>query len=329
MRSGVDSNTWAGDDAVRVQAPSSPAGQMRRGELAPGTPIELTERERREGRPSVRRAKTLHLLLRHRAGVVGAAILVILALLAVFASVVAPYDPILVSSDTLQPPSLQHFMGTDNFGRDVLSRVIYGGQISLRMGVVAIVIAAIVGTAMGVIAGTYGGFVDNALMRLVDALMAFPGILLALAVTAMLGPGVFNAMIAVGISFIPSFARLVRASALQVRAMPYIEAARALGCSDLRLMRKHVVPNVLTPIIVLSTLGVASAILIGAALSFLGLGAQPPAAEWGLILSDGRQFMRSAWWIMAFPGLAITVTVIAANLVGDSLHDALDPRLRL
>ena len=291
--------------------------------------IELTAREERAALPDVRRAKTLRLLLRHRAGLAGAAVILILALLALLAPVVAPYDPVLVSSDTLQPPSLQHPMGTDNFGRDVLSRVIYGGQISLRMGVVAIVIAAVVGSVMGVVAGTYGGFIDNALMRLVDALMAFPGILLALAVTAMLGPGVFNAMIAVGISFIPSFARLVRASALQVRAMPYIEAARALGCSDLRLIGKHVVPNVLTPIIVLSTLGVASAILIGAALSFLGLGAQPPEAEWGLILSDGRQFMRSAWWIMAFPGLAITVTVIAANLVGDSLHDALDPRLRL
>jgi peptide/nickel transport system permease protein len=271
----------------------------------------------------------MRLLLRHRAGVAGAVVIALLVLLAVFAPIVAPYDPILVSSDTLQPPRLQHPFGTDNFGRDILSRVIYGGRISLRMGVVAIIIAAVVGTTLGVVAGTFGGFLDNALMRLVDALMAFPGILLALAVTAMLGPGVFNAMIAVGIGFIPSFARLVRASALQVSATPYMEAARALGCSDARLIAKHVLPNVLTPVIVLSTLGIASAILIGAALSFLGLGAQPPEAEWGLILADGRQFMRSAWWIMAFPGLAITVTVIAANLVGDSLHDALDPHLRL
>jgi peptide/nickel transport system permease protein len=293
------------------------------------TSIELSAREQQDHLSDVRRAKTIRLLLRHRAGVAGAAIIAVLVLLAIFAPIIAPYDPILVSSDTLQPPSLQHPFGTDNFGRDILSRVIYGGQISLRMGVVAILIAAVVGTTLGVVAGTYGGFIDNALMRFVDALMAFPGILLALAVTAMLGPGVFNAMIAVGISFIPSFARLVRASAVQVNAMPYLEAARALGCSDQRLIARHVVPNVLTPVIVLSTLGVASAILIGAALSFLGLGAQPPQAEWGLILADGRQFMRSAWWIMAFPGLAITVTVIAANLVGDSLHDALDPRLRL
>jgi peptide/nickel transport system permease protein len=179
------------------------------------------------------------------------------------------------------------------------------------------------------IAGSYGGFTESVLMRFVDALMAFPGILLALAVTAMLGPGLTNSMIAVGISFIPSFARLVRSSALQVKQMTYIEAARSIGCGTPHVIRKHIFPNVLTPVIVLSTLGVASAILIGAALSFLGLGAQPPTAEWGIMLAEGRQFMRTAWWIMAFPGLAITITVIAANLIGDGVRDALDPRLKV
>jgi peptide/nickel transport system permease protein len=227
------------------------------------------------------------------------------------------------------PPGPQHLMGTDNFGRDIFSRVIYGTRISLSMGVVAIAVAVVLGTAMGILAGIYGGWVDSVLMRLVDALMAFPGILLALAIAAMLGPGVYNAMVAVGIAYIPSFARLVRSSVLQVREMPYIEAARALGCGDARLIRAHVLPNVVTPILVLASLGVAGAILFGASLSFLGLGAQPPTPEWGIMLSDGRQFMRSAWWIMAFPGLAITITVMAANLLGDGLRDALDPRLKV
>lgn len=276
------------------------------------------------------RARIIGRLLRHRGGVVGAVILLILFLVAIFAPLIAPYDPIkIVGADALQGPSTRHLMGTDNFGRDILSRTVYGARLSLRMGFVAIVIAAVIGTLIGLIAGSYGGWVESVLMRFVDALMAFPGILLALAVTAMLGAGLTNSMIAVGISFIPSFARLVRSSALQVKEMAYIEAARSIGCGTPHIIRKHIFPNVLTPIIVLSTLGVASAILIGAALSFLGLGAQPPTAEWGIMLAEGRQFMRTAWWIMAFPGLAITITVIAANLIGDGVRDALDPRLKV
>jgi peptide/nickel transport system permease protein len=259
-----------------------------------------------------RLARQLRRLLRHTGGVVGAAVILVLIVLALAAPLVAPYDPIALSSDTLAPPGPQHLMGTDNLGRDIFSRVIYGTRISLSMGVVAIAVAVVLGTAMGILAGIYGGWLDSVLMRLVDALMAFPGILLALAIAAMLGPGIYNAMIAVGVAY-----------------MPYIEAARALGCGDARLIRAHVLPNVVTPILVLATLGVAGAILFGASLSFLGLGAQPPTAEWGIMLSDGRQFIRLAWWIMAFPGLAITITVMAANLLGDGLRDALDPRLKV
>lgn len=276
----------------------------------------------------VRRAQILRRILRHRGAVAGFAVLGILLLIALLAPLIAPYDPIAVSRTTLKPPSAQHWMGTDNIGRDIFSRVLYGTRISLRMGFIAVAIAAVFGTAIGVVAGTYGKIVENVLMRFVDALMAFPGILLALTIAAVLGPGLFNAMIAVGVASIPTFARLVRSSVLQVKETPYVEAARAIGCTDVQMIRRHILPNVLTPILVLATLGIAGAILVGASLSFLGLGAQPPTAEWGAMLSQGRQFMRTAWWIMAFPGLAITITVMAANLVGDGLRDALDPRLK-
>ncbi len=275
------------------------------------------------------RLRILRRMAKHTGGMIGFVVLLLLIFVAIFAPLVAPDSPIEITTDVLKPPSASHIMGTDNFGRDIFSRIIYGARVSLRMGFIAIAIATLIGTTMGIVAGTYGGWVDSTLMRLVDAMMAFPGILLALAITAMLGTGLRNAMIAVGIAFIPSFARLVRASTLQVRGTTYVEAAQAIGCRTSRLIYRHILPNVLTPVLVLATLGVASAILIGAALSFLGLGAQPPTAEWGIMLADGRQFMRSAWWIMAFPGLAITITVMAANLIGDGLRDAFDPRLRI
>jgi len=297
-------------DVIAGTAPGEPAGAL----------------TRTEGH---RKRRVLRRLARHKSAVIGFGIIVVLIVIALMASFIAPYDPIGLSRNILQPPSGGHLMGTDNLGRDIFSRVVYGTRVSLQMGFIAIAIAATVGTAMGLVAGTYGGFVDTVLMRFVDALMAVPGILLALTVAAVLGTGLHVAMIAVGIAWIPSFARIVRSLVLQVKEMPYIEAARSLGSSDTRLIWRHVLPNAFTPVLVLSSLGVGSAVLIGAALSFLGVGAQPPTAEWGIMLSEGRQFMRSAWWVMAFPGLAITVTVLAANLVGDGLRDALDPRIKL
>jgi peptide/nickel transport system permease protein len=269
-------------------------------------------------------------LLRHRLAVAGLVIVAILVLTALLAPLIATHDPEEVATgETLLAPSADHLMGTDNFGRDIFSRVVYGARISLQMGIVAVVIGTTAGTIIGLVAGSYGRWVDTLLMRVIDALMAFPGILLALSIAAILGTGLFNAMIAVGISWIPQFARLVRGNVLQVKAMPYVEAGRSIGCRNTRLIARHIFPNVTTPILVLGTLGIASAILIGASLSFLGLGAQPPTPEWGAILNQGRQYMRQAWWIMTFPGLAITITVMAANLVGDGLRDALDPRMKL
>lgn len=265
--------------------------------------------------------------MRHKSAMIGLSILVVLGVVAIFAPLIAPYDPIKISRDVMQSPSRGHLMGTDNLGRDVFSRVVYGARVSLQMGFIAVGIAASLGTLIGVIAGTYGGIVDGIFMRFIDALMALPGILLALTVAATLGPGLYNAMIAVGVAWIPSFARIVRSSVLQIKETTYVEAARASGASNLRIIMRHILPNALTAVLVLASLGVATAILVGAALSFLGVGASPPTPEWGIMLSDGRPFMRSAWWIMAFPGLAITITVLGANLIGDGLRDVLDPRL--
>ena len=275
-----------------------------------------------------RRSRVFRRLIRHRGALVGLTALLILVLLAVAAPLVARHDPITPVGGALKAPTLAHPMGTDNIGRDIFSRVVYGTRISLRVGFISVAIAGLFGTLLGVIAGTYGRIVDNILMRIVDALMAFPGIMLALAIAAVLGPGLYKAMIAVGISSIPAFARLVRSAVLQVKQTAYVEAAQATGCSTARLILRHILPNVMTSVLVLATLGVASAILAGASLSFLGLGAQPPIPEWGAMLSQGRQYMHNGWWIMAFPGIAITLTVMAANLVGDGLRDALDPRLK-
>ncbi len=266
---------------------------------------------------------------RNRAAVVGGAVVLLLAFVALFAGEIAPSDPILVLPEQrLLPPSRMHLFGTDELGRDVLSRTIFGARISMTVGLISVSIALLVGVTLGLLSGYLGGWVDNLIMRLIDILLAFPGILLAIVIVGSLGPGLRNVMIAVGIFSVPSYARVVRASTLHVKALDYIEALRALGASDARIILRHVLINVSAPIIVLSTLGVATAILSAAGLSFVGLGAQPPAPEWGAMLSQARPYLRNEWWMATFPGLAIMFTVLAVNLVGDGLRDALDPRLR-
>jgi peptide/nickel transport system permease protein len=272
---------------------------------------------------------TLHRLGRNPGAVAGAVVLAMIVLLAVFAPVVAPYDPIAQNSQAIRArPSREHFFGADTFGRDVFSRVLYGGRQSLPVGMVAVGIAAIVGVAFGLIAGYRGGWIDSVIMRAVDLMLAFPGILLAMSLVAILGTSLFNLMLAVGIASIPEYTRVVRGSVLSVREMEYVTAARVSGARDRAVMVRHILPNVLPPIIVLATLGIAGAIILGSTLSFLGLGIQPPTAEWGNMLSDGRSMMRHFWWVSFFPGLAIMLTVLAINLLGDGLRDALDPRLR-
>ncbi|MDR7419618.1 MAG: ABC transporter permease [Armatimonadota bacterium] len=269
-------------------------------------------------------------LRRNRGAIAGLYLVLALVAVAVFAGSLAPYDPIKINPDSaLQPPNRQFLLGTDTLGRDILSRLVHGARISLRVGLVSVGIAAALGTTLGLLAGYYGRWLDLGIMRFIDLLLAFPNVLLALAIIAILGPSIFNLMIAVGISATPAYARLVRGSVLSAKENTYVEAARAVGCHDRLIIRRHILPNVLAPLIVLSTLGMAGAILTGAALSFLGLGVQPPTPEWGVMLSDGRNYLRRAWWITTFPGVAIMMTVLAINMLGDGLRDALDPRLKM
>jgi peptide/nickel transport system permease protein len=260
--------------------------------------------------------------------VLGATILVAWILVALFASAVAPHDPLATVAGARQPPSPDHWFGTDRLGRDVLSRVIFGGRVSLLLGFISVAIGSVIGTLLGLVSGYYKGLVDTVTMRAVDAMLALPGILLALVVIAALGPSITNAMIAVGVSTIPRYARLVRGTVLSVREAAYIDAARLLGVRDYKIMLRHVLPNAAVPLLVLSTLEFGSAISVGAGLSFLGLGAQPPTPEWGLMAAVGREVLGRAWWISTFPGLAIFTVVMATNLLGDSLQKILDPRLR-
>lgn len=268
-------------------------------------------------------------LTKNKAAMFGLAIIALLIFSALCADFIAPYgydDQDLLQR--FQKPSSSHLLGTDNFGRDILSRIIYGSRISLQVGFISVGIAMIIGGALGAIAGYYGGKMDNVIMRFMDVLLAIPGILLAISIVAALGPGLENVMIAVGIGSIPSYARIVRASVLSLRDQEFIEAAKAVGANDFRIIIRHIIPNSMAPIIVQATLGVASAILSAAGLSFIGLGIQPPMPEWGAMLSTGRQYLRDHWHIATFPGLAIMITIFALNLLGDGLRDALDPRLK-
>jgi peptide/nickel transport system permease protein len=232
-----------------------------------------------------------------------------------------------VSSQLAPPGTGGHLLGADHLGRDVASRILHGASLSLQIGLISVAVAVVFGVVLGLPAGYAGGRTDMLVMRLVDVLLAFPSILLALSIVSVLGPGLGNAMIAVGISVIPLYVRVVRASSLSTRELLFVDAARVVGMGDLEIMVRHVFPHVLAPLVIVATLGVATAIIIGASLSFLSLGAQPPLPEWGAMLSEGRGFLQTAWWMSVFPGLAIMGTVLAINLVGDGLRDMLDPRM--
>lgn len=268
-------------------------------------------------------------LKKNKLALVGLGILVLLVLVAIFADFIAPYgfDKQNLQA-TFQYPSSKHIFGTDEFGRDIFSRVVYGSRISLEVGFIAVSIAVVIGGILGAMAGYYGGKLDNFIMRAMDILLAIPQILLAISIVAALGPGLVNLMIAVGISSIPGYARIVRASVLSIKDQEFVEAAKAAGSSDARIIFKHIIPNAMAPIIVQATLGVAIAILTAAGLSFIGLGIQPPTPEWGSMLSGGRGYIRDYWYMTMFPGLAIVVTIFALNVLGDGLRDALDPRLK-
>jgi peptide/nickel transport system permease protein len=268
-------------------------------------------------------------LRRNRVAMAGGIVFLIIVLIALFAPLIAPQDPAAMAPrESLQPPSATHRFGTDQFGRDIFSRVIFGARISLQMGLVAMAIAVTSGTLLGLLTGYYPGWLDLIVGRLVDVMQAFPGILLALVVIAILGPDLISAMIAVGISAMPLYIRVSRGATLSVRNMEYVEAARVSGAGTGRILLRHLFPNILAPIIVLASLGIASAIIAGAALSFLGLGVRPPTSDWGEMLSNSRAFLNAAWWMSTFPGLAIAILVLSINLFGDGLRDALDPRQR-
>lgn len=267
--------------------------------------------------------------VRNPSAAIGLTLLLILVAVAILAPLIAPYGP--TDSDflaVLHPPSWSHPFGTDELGRDTLSRVIYGAQISLRVGFVPVAAAFVVGTVLGILSGFFGGLLDSLMMRLTDIGLAFPGILLALVVVAVLGPGLSNVMIALGIADIPLALRVARGGALAAREQPAVESAVAVGCRNRRILWRYIFPNVGPSVLIVATLEVANAILIAAALSFLGLGAQPPTAEWGSMLAQAQSQIQRAWWVAVFPGIAIVLAVLAINLVGDGLRDALDPKAR-
>jgi peptide/nickel transport system permease protein len=267
-------------------------------------------------------------IARNRLVLVGAMLVIGVLVAGLLAPVISPYDPIKITPDALAPPSREHLFGTDDLGRDILSRMLYGARISPIVGLIAVAISAVAGVGMGLVSGYAGGAADNVIMRIVDVLLSFPGIVLAIGIVAILGPGLNHALLAVGIAGIPTFARVVRGSVLVEKEKEYVEAARLLGVRTPRLLLLHILPNVMAPVIVLSSLSVATAILAAAALSFVGLGAQLPTPEWGAMLSQGREYLSSQWWVATFPGIAIALTVLSVNLLGDGLRDVLDPRLR-
>jgi peptide/nickel transport system permease protein len=275
----------------------------------------------------------LRRLFRNKLAIAGIAIIGMVVLTAIFAPVLAKQTPDkngifkTYLRETKIPPSSEHPMGTDDLGRDMLSLIIYGSRISIRIGFFSVGLAIIIGVILGALSGYFGGAVDNIIMRLMDIMLAFPSILLALVIVAVIGPGLLNAMIAVGIVSIPTYARITRASVISERTREYVQASRALGANSFRILAQHILPNALSPIIVAASLGIATAILDAAGLGFLGLGAQPPTPEWGLLLSRNKSHIFTSPWMVVFPGISIMFLVLGFNLIGDGLRDALDPRL--
>lgn len=303
------------------------SGNLNQVEVAHASPPPIRTVEQQAVAPPVSYwLQVLKRLARNKTAMLGAVILFLFTIGCVGAPLIAPY-PIeeMNFKDRLLGPSPAHLLGTDDFGRDIFSRLLYGGRISLLTGLITVTIASVIGVTLGIIAGYYRK-VEIYIMQVMDILLALPALLLAIAIIAVLGPGLSNAMIAIVIAVIPSYVRVVRASVLSIREKEYIEAVRALGKSDLIILTKHILPNILSPIIVLMTLQFGSSILAAAALSFLGLGAQPPIPEWGAMVYVGKSFLGQAWWMSIFPGLAIMLVVLGFNLLGDGLRDALDPK---
>lgn len=272
---------------------------------------------------------TLYLWKQNKLAMVGTVLVAFFILIAIFAPLIAPYDPIEVDlSRTLLPPSSEHIFGTDQFGRDIFSRVVYGARIEVGIILLVTVISGTIGLAVGITAGYFGGVIDDVLMRITDVFLSFPNLILAMALSAMLGRGVFNAIIAISLVGWTIIARLARAESMKIKSLPYIEAIRALGASNIRILLLHILPMCMSPVLVQLSLRMGSIILTAAGLGFLGLGAQPPTPEWGAIVSDGRSYLVEQWWISTFPGLFIALVVLGFNLLGDGIRDMMDPRIR-
>ena len=294
---------------------------------AAGAAVARADRAERAPRSSWRR--TLRPLLRNGLVVAGLVIVAAMLLTALGAGVLAPRDPIAIDmGNALKAPSAQFPFGTDRFGRDILSRVIYGSRISLWVAIASVSIAVVVGAVLGLVSGYFGGWVDNVISRVMDVFFSFPGLFLAIAIAAMLGPGLNNALLAIAVVYAPFFSRVVRGPVLAERGKEYVEAARVVGGSGFRVIRRHILPNVLAPVIVQGTVILSQAILIEASLSYLGLGTQPPEPSWGTMLNEGRTFLEVAPWMSIFPGIAIMLAVLGFNLFGDGLRDVLDPKAR-
>ena len=272
------------------------------------------------------RPGVLQRMARDKRGVASLAMLSIILLSTLFASVISPHDPLSQEYDILQPPSREHLLGTDDLGRDLFTRILIGARVSLFVGVAAVSISMVLGVAMGILSGYYGGWIDTIFMRYIDLQWAFPNFIIAVYLVAVFGTGMENVIVAIVLAFLDDFARITRGMALSIREQEYVLAARSMGASDLRIMLQHILPNAIAPIIVQATLSVSFAILAEAGLSFLGLGVKPSTPTWGLIISDGRSFISRAWWVGVYPGVAIMLTVLSINFLGDALRDVLDVR---